>query len=95
MGELLALATLGGVQILVETHSDHLLNGVRLAVHGGRLLPEQVGLFFFQREQTADTLSTVISRPEMDAAGRLSEWPDGFFDETEKVLRQLLLPPES
>lgn len=93
MGELLALATLGGVQILVETHSDHLLNGIRLAVHGGRVNPERVGLFFFSREQKANTISTRISRPEMDAAGRISEWPDGFFDETEKVLRQLLLPP--
>ena len=93
MGELLALATLGGVQILVETHSDHLLNGIRLAVHGRRVGPERVGLFFFSRVQKADTISTRINRPEMDAAGRISEWPDGFFDETEKVLRQLLLPP--
>lgn len=93
MGELLALASLGGVQILVETHSDHLLNGIRLAVHGGRVNPKQVGLFFFSREQKASTISTRIGRPEMDAAGRISEWPDGFFDETEKVLRQLLLPP--
>lgn len=93
MGELLALATLGGVQILVETHSDHLLNGVRLAVHRGRVSSERVGLFFFSRKQNADTISTRISMPQMDAAGRISEWPDGFFDETEKVLRQILLPP--
>lgn len=93
MGELLALATLGGVQILVETHSDHLLNGIRLAVHGARVSPNRVGLFFFSREQKVDTISTRITKPEMDAAGRISEWPDGFFDETEKVLRQLLLPP--
>ena len=33
MGELLAIAANGGVQILVETHSDHVLNGVRVAVH--------------------------------------------------------------
>jgi len=95
MGELLALATLGGVQVLVETHSDHLLNGVRLAVHGKRIPPEHVGLFFFQREQKENTISTAISRPEIDAAGRISEWPEGFFDETEKTLRQLLLPPAS
>ncbi len=93
MGKLLALATLGGIQIVVETHSDHLLNGIRLAVHGRRVSSDLVGLFFFSREQKADTISTRISRPEMDAAGRISEWPDGFFDETEKVLRQLLLPP--
>ncbi len=93
IGELLALATLGGVQILVETHSDHLLNGIRLAVHTGRVSPDRVRLFFFSREQRENTISTRVSMPQMDAAGRISEWPDGFFDETEKVLRQLLLPP--
>ena len=32
LGELLARCASDGVQIIVETHSDHLLNGVRLAV---------------------------------------------------------------
>jgi predicted ATPase len=35
MGELMARASACGVQILVETHSDHFLNGVRLAVKDG------------------------------------------------------------
>lgn len=93
MGELLALASLGGVQILIETHSDHLLNGIRLAVHNGRLSPDQVGLYFFERESGKGTIGTRITTPEMDAAGRINTWPAGFFDETEKALRQLLLPP--
>lgn len=93
MGELLALAALGGAQIIVETHSDHLLNGIRLAVHSGNLSPEQVGLFFFAREEKIGTVCARITKPEMDAAGRISEWPDGFFDETERALRRLLLPP--
>jgi predicted ATPase len=92
MGELLALAAQGRVQIIVETHSDHLLNGIRLAVHGGRASPDTIGLLFFSREQKADTISTRIKMPRMDEAGRIDDWPEGFFDETEKALRQLLLP---
>ena len=34
MGELIARAAAAGVQVIVETHSDHVLNGVRLAVKG-------------------------------------------------------------
>lgn len=93
MGELLGLASKGGVQLLIETHSDHLLNGVRLAVHAGQLEPDNVGLLFFQRVQDGGGLTTRISSPKMDRAGRLDSWPDGFFDESEKTLRQLLVPP--
>src|SRR5438046_1441121 len=32
MGELLSLASTAGIQVLIETHSDHVLNGIRLAV---------------------------------------------------------------
>ena len=93
MGELLALASENGVQILVETHSDHLLNGIRLAVHGGHISPDNVGLSFFQREQTGGSISANISSPKIDRAGRIDFWPEGFFDETEKALRQLMRPP--
>ena len=50
MGELLCQASAAGIQILIETHSDHVLNGIRLAVHGRKAdsvecgpLPQQMG----------------------------------------------------
>jgi CRISPR-associated Cas5-like protein len=42
MGRILAILASAGVQIVVETHSDHLLNGVRLAVREGTLVPEDL-----------------------------------------------------
>ena len=75
MGKLLAIAAAGGVQIILETHSDHVLNGIRLAVHGGNLDPDAVRLHFFQSRE-----SGVIS-PRMNRRGRIDQWPDGFFDE--------------
>ena len=32
VGELIARVAQGGIQVIVETHSDHILNGIRLAV---------------------------------------------------------------
>lgn len=93
MGRLLALASLGGVQIVVETHSDHVLNGLRLAVHDRILAPDQVALHHFQRETRNDDIRTKVISPIIDADGRIDQWPDGFFDENEKALRKLLLPP--
>jgi predicted ATPase len=90
MGELLARAAACGAQILVETHSDHVLNGVRVAVHDGKLKPDDAQLHYFQR-RVQDGLAEVIS-PTMDRNGRIDRWPDGFFDEWDKSLEALLEP---
>jgi predicted ATPase len=84
MGNLIAQAAAQGVQIILETHSDHVLNGIRLAVHGGLLDPDLVRLHFFQ--------SSGVSSPRMNRKGRISEWPEGFFDEWDNSLAALLQP---
>ena len=92
MGELLGLATKGNVQILVETHSDHLLNGVRLAVHDAKINSSDVSIFFFERQEEEGSISAKINDLKIDSNGRIAYWPEGFFDETEKVLQKLLAP---
>ena len=90
MGRLLALAASCGVQVVIETHSDHVLNGICLAVHGGKLEPENVQLHFFRRqEQNGQAMSEVVS-PRIDRDGRIDRWPDGFFDQAEKDLMVLI-----
>ncbi len=94
MGSLLAQAAAQNVQIILETHSDHVLNGIRLAVHGGNLDPDVVRLHFFQRSKFQEqTVSEVIS-PQMNRRGRIDQWPDGFFDEWDNSLELLLAPIE-
>lgn len=92
MGELLALAASYGVQIVIETHSDHVLNGIRLAVHGGKLDPKDVQLHFFQRQEKERQIVTEVISPRIDHNGRLDQWPEGFFDEWDKSLEALLAP---
>jgi predicted ATPase len=92
MGQLLALAASCGVQVVIETHSDHVLNGIRLEVHGGKIDPKDVQLHFFQRrEENGQALSEVVS-PRIDRNGRIDRWPDGFFDEWDNSLEALLEP---
>ena len=94
MGHLLALAASCGVQVLIETHSDHVLNGIRLAVHGGKIKPEEICFHFFQRiEKDSQALAQVVS-PKIDRNGRIDRWPDGFFDEWDKSLDALLEPAQ-
>ncbi|MDR2447354.1 MAG: DUF3696 domain-containing protein [Treponema sp.] len=88
MGELLALATSCGVQIIVETHSDHLLNGVRIAVKNKKIPCGDVRCFFFKAENNEAPVT--VSRISIDEYGMMDYWPEGFFDETEKSLMILV-----
>jgi predicted ATPase len=88
LGGLLALAASEGVQIIVETHSDHLLNGIRLAVKRGHISCDRIILHFFTRP--VETGDSNVQSPSMLPDGRLSNWPKGFFDQWDKSLDDLL-----
>jgi predicted ATPase len=88
LGELLSFVAADGVQLIVETHSDHILNGIRLAVKGARLRAEDVALHFFTR--SVKTGDSAVQTPSVQPDGRLSNWPKGFFDQWDKSLDALL-----
>lgn len=81
MGQFLADVARAGVQVIVETHSDHILNGIRRAVRSQRLNPEQVALHFF-RPRIADEAQAIS--PQLDKSGNIDVWPEGFFDQFDK-----------
>ena len=82
MAELAARAAKTGVQVMVETHSDHFIDGIRIAVREGILTPDDVAIHYFERQGN----ESIVSSPVIDADGRLSEWPAGFFDQHEMNL---------
>jgi len=92
IGELIARAAHGGVQVLLETHSDHVLNGIRLAVHSGKIPPDKVKLHYFRREERNGQAYVEVLLPQIDRDGRIDQWPDGFFDQWDKSLEGLLQP---
>ena len=83
MGEFLAEAAHAGVQIIAETHSDHVLNGVRRAVKSGKANADEVAVHFFQ--DRFENESQVLS-PVIDSSGKIDHWPEGFFDQFDKDL---------
>jgi len=86
MGRILARMASAGLQLIVETHSDHLLNGVRLAVKERLIRHEQTAIHFFGG--TKPNAHGVIS-PSIDPEGAISDWPSGFFDQSERDLARL------
>ena len=66
------------LQLFVETHSEHVINALRIAVCSGKLSKDDASIIFFSREETCEPLVTQI---RIDQYGNLSEYPDGFLDE--------------
>lgn len=93
LGEMIAKAASGGVQIIVETHSDHILNGIRLAVKNKDISNEDIRLNYFYCKEIKTSLGNELVHekccPDILEDGRLSDWPDGFFDEWDKALEEL------
>ncbi|MDQ0776027.1 putative ATPase [Streptomyces aurantiacus] len=82
LGRFLARVAGSGVQVVVETHSDHVLNGARLAVAQDRSLPaEDMVTHYFDHDR--------ILPIDINDKGELSHWPSGFFDQIETDLGRL------
>ena len=76
MGGFLAKLAASGLQVLVETHSDHVINGIRLAVGEQQSLKsEQTSIYAFEQGSTQPKLLKVTP------TGGVSDWPIGFFDQ--------------
>ena len=88
MGYLLARFAGAGVQVMVETHSDHVLNGVRLAIRDGHVRREAANVHFFVPSADPDEGPLVVS-PAFGSDGSLGEWPAGFFDQADRDLARL------
>lgn len=88
LGQLLAKCAADGVQIIVETHSDHVINAIRIATKRSDIESELVAVHFFSRDIESGASS--ITSPVLHGNGRFSDWPDGFFDEWSLALDELL-----
>lgn len=85
MGRFLAEVAAAGVQVMLETHSDHVLNGVRRAVRNNVLASGDVALHFFRPRHDAERDGVAqVQSPVLDGDGSIDDWPDGFFDQFDK-----------
>lgn len=89
IGIFLAAVASAGVQVLVETHSENVLNGVRLAALRG-IIPHGDASFLFL--SLADGTGQPVLHPiMMDQAAELTSWPPGFFDQQGADLTEMMM----
>ncbi|PTX96750.1 hypothetical protein DB345_06085 [Spartobacteria bacterium LR76] len=88
MGEFLAVLASTGVQVFIETHSDHVVNGIRLAAKRNKIDASNVAIHFFESFPSQES-NYPKNNPRLLQNGKLTSWPDGFFDQWEIALHEL------
>ncbi len=83
----LCFAANAGIQIILETHSDHVFNGIRKSIVKQELDHTDVAVHFFQLDENALATHTVI---KLNEYGRVMEHPKGLFDQFDDDLDQIL-----
>lgn len=82
--EFLARVTAIGVQVFIETHSDHILNALRIAILDGLITSEQANILYFSTD-----IGVRIEKIEIKPDGRIEQWPKGFFDQMDLDFNRL------
>ena len=78
LSKFLALISKTGVQIFIETHSEHIINAPRVMIVQESFRSENMKILYFD-ENFSDKHIPI----EVDSSGRIAEWPQGFFDQSE------------
>ena len=84
MGKFLECLADAGVQVIVETHSEHIIDGARIQAALMKHT-DDIQIYFFSKEKE----SIHVDKINVDEKGELSEWPKGFFDQKSQDLRDL------
>ena len=72
---LIEVITERNLQILVESHSEHLLNRLQRRVAEERITADQTALYFCRNDEGVSN----IDRLKMDEFGNITNWPENFF----------------
>ncbi len=90
LGILISLVAQNDVQIIIETHSDHILNGIRVGVKESPDLKGKVILFYFKKIVDKQEQFTSVTNIEIDRNGTLSDYPENLLDEWSNQLSKLI-----
>ena len=90
LGKLIALVAENDVQIIIETHSDHILNGIRVGIKEGKLSKDKAKLFYFKKVVEEQEQYSSVTDILLDKNGTLSEYPENLLDEWTNQLAKLI-----
>jgi predicted ATPase len=76
-----------GIQLIIETHSEHFLRRLQRRIAEDAIANEQIAMYFAEKKLTCSDLVPL----EIDKYGNISNWPKNFFgDEMGDIAAQSL-----
>jgi len=76
------------VRLVLETHSEQVLLGVKLEIARGRIDPEDVLVYWVHQLESGESIAEPV-RFDREAQP-IGSWPPGFFDDHVEVAREIL-----
>lgn len=84
IGFFLGMMSASGMRVVIETHSEHVVNGIRrAAIVSGRLKSEEVSIYFFSGKSESELIM-------VDEYGNLSDFPVDFFDQQRQDMLEII-----
>ena len=92
IGRFLAMVANAGVKVIVETHSDHVINGLQISAASGEIDFNKISINFFSQPKKVDSEENAAANDKdqpilkpisINSKGELDQWPKGFFDQSQ------------
>ena len=84
LAKFLTLVSLKSVQVIIESHSEHILNGLRIPIYDNVISKDHLNVLYFDRN-----VENYFTRIDVGEKGKISNWPPDFFDQSTKDLNYL------
>ena len=89
LGEFFAFIASKGIQLIIETHNDHILNKVAYEIFKGNLSKDDVIIHYFSLPYKKTTLYFNNRGSFVNKEGKETQFPEGFFDATLKEIFEI------
>lgn len=88
LGDFFLAMAMDGRQCILETHSEHIINRMRWRIASSDTddVLHALRIYFVERADSGARFREV----EINSYGAISEWPDGFFDQSQREVERIL-----
>lgn len=87
LAEFLTFAAEKGIKLIIETHSDHIFNGVRKSIYNNVISTDNLSVYFCK---LSEEYLTIPVRIEFNKTGDVENHQKGLFDQFDEDLDEML-----
>lgn len=78
LADLLIFALENGRRLIVETHSENIINRIRLRIKQNNKLLDKINIYFFEKDDEIVTCNEIV----INEQGKINNWPKNFLDQS-------------